>query len=118
MQPKAFRVVVSETVVQPLVVAVVEALLLKLPLQIPVSLRDEEKLRMRLLQRGYDIAPVFRRGRSTCAAAPRALEDRADEQHRHVAAYAVAPDGYVRERRDRCLSERGIKCIELQHIRP
>ena len=39
---------VHEPVVEPLVVAVVEALLLQRPLEIPVGLGDEDEVRVRL----------------------------------------------------------------------
>ena len=49
MQSNAFRVSIFQTVVQPLVVTEIEALLLEFPFKVPIGLRDEEEIRMCLL---------------------------------------------------------------------
>jgi len=46
MEANALRVIVDETVVKTLVVAVVEPLLLEFPLQVPIGLGDENRVRM------------------------------------------------------------------------
>ena len=46
MKPHALGGLVFQTVIESLVVAVVKALLLQLPLQVPVGLGDEQEIRM------------------------------------------------------------------------
>ena len=49
MHAHALGIVVFQPVVQPLVVAEIESLLLELPLQVPIGLGDEKKVGMRAL---------------------------------------------------------------------
>ncbi len=46
MLAHGFGVVVNQSVIQPLVIAVVEALLLQLPLKAPICLGHEQRLRI------------------------------------------------------------------------
>ena len=87
------RVVVHQAVVEPLVVAVVEALLLQRPLEIPVGLGHEHEAWMRALHSGDHGRPVVGVRSGPTALTPRALEGVVHHQHRHVAAHAVALRG-------------------------
>ena len=81
----------DEAVVEPLVVAVVEALLLERPLEVPVRLgRRRRSPGWRLLTARDHARPVVVGRPRPGALAPRALEDVVHHQHRHVAAHAVA----------------------------
>ena len=91
VEPHLFGALVHESVVEPLVVAVVEALLLQRPLQVPVRLGHEHGTR--------DATRARRRSRSASsrpavAAPPRSpqvrVEDVVHHEHRHVAADTVA----------------------------
>ena len=86
-------VLVGEPVVEALVVAVVESLLLQRPLAIPVGLRDEDEVGMDVLDDRDRRRPVLVSGPRPATCAPRALEDVVHHQHRHVAAHAVALSG-------------------------
>ena len=92
LQMAAHRVrgAADEAIVEPLVVAEVEALLLERPLHVPVGLRDEHERRMRRANRGDDRRPVVLRRRGTRSLAPRACEDLVGHEHCHVAADPVA----------------------------
>src|SRR5271165_7010058 len=103
---------------EPLVVAEVETLLLQLPLQVPVSLGNKEKVRMRFLSGGDYVAPVLGFRPRPCTAAPRAFEDCVQQQHRHVAANAIALAGNTGKRFNRGPAKPGLKRIQLQHILP
>lgn len=48
---------VDQAVVEPLVVAVVEALLLEVPFEVPVRLRDEEEIGVALADLADDVRP-------------------------------------------------------------
>src|SRR5512132_578198 len=85
-------------VVQTLVVAVVEALLLQRPLQIPISLGEEQESRIRLADRRYHCRPILRLWRGTDAITPGSGEDVIHDQHRHVATHTVALVGNLAER--------------------
>ena len=89
-----------EAVVEPLVVAGVEALLLERPLEIPVGLGEEEEAGMRLTDGRDHRRPVFLVRRRADARAPRPLEDVVQHEHRHVAAHAVALLRDLEQRRD------------------
>src|SRR5690606_11909874 len=102
MRTKALSVRAAEMIVERLVVREVEALLLELPFAVPVGFGDEDEAggsRPDLRDRGRPkrleygrVAVGQPRGRT-----PRALHHVRAEQHRHVAAYAVAARGHGRE---------------------
>ncbi len=48
MQTNAFGGLVLQAVVEPLVVAEIESLLLQLPLEVPIGFGNEQEVRMRL----------------------------------------------------------------------
>ena len=118
MLPHALGGPVLHPVVEFLVVAEVETLLLQLPLQIPIRLGDEPELRVPALDRRDHRRPVVVVGFGPGAATPRALEGGVQHEHGHVAPNAVALFGNLRDRLDRRLPERGLKGVELEHIRP
>src|SRR6266481_6721571 len=118
MKANTLRVVVLQAVIELLVVAEVETLLLKLPLQVPISLGNEEEAGMPFLDDGDHIKPVLRCQRRTCEVTPRADEDCIQEEHRHVAANAIALICNARDSFDHCLPKLWKKSIELQHIWP
>src|SRR5580704_11080988 len=49
MKPNSLCIVMLQAIIEPLVVAEVEPLLLQLPLQVPISLGDEAEVWMRFL---------------------------------------------------------------------
>src|SRR5215475_13621199 len=59
MRSDTLRSIMLQTVIQSLVVAVIETLLLQFPLQIPIGFGDEEDVRMSLPNGGNKIRPVF-----------------------------------------------------------
>src|SRR6266404_2359616 len=118
MKANTLRVVVLQAVIELLVVAEVESLLLKLPLQVPISLGNEEEAGMRFFDGGDHINPVLRGRPLTRAAAPGALEDRIGQKHRHIAADAVALTSDSRDGFNDCLPKPGLTRIQLQHIWP
>ena len=109
---------VFHPVVEFLVVAEVEALLLQLPLQVPVGLGDELELRPLRLDRRDERRPVVVGRPCSGPRAPGALEDRVQHEHGHVAADAVALPGDLRDRLDHRLPEPRLKGVELEHIGP
>jgi hypothetical protein len=82
------RLAAAEAVVEAFVVRVVEPLLLQLPLEVPVDLGHEAEARHPLPHPPRRIGPEGRR-----PAAPGPLEDVGQDEHRHVAAHAVALPG-------------------------
>ena len=117
MKSNILCILVLQPVVELLVVAEVESLLLKLPLQIPVRLCDEKKIRIRLFD-----------ARISQASTPSLAEDRLgfptfarrsiQHKHRHIAADAIALIGDIGHRLEGSLSEPGLKNIQLQNIWP
>jgi hypothetical protein len=61
MKPNTFGILMLQAVIEPLVIAEIKPLLLKLPLQIAVGLGDEEKVRMKFLHSGNDFVPIVSR---------------------------------------------------------
>ena len=118
MQAHALRALVLQTVVQPLVVAEIEAVLLQLPLHVPVGFGNEQEVRVGALDRRNHVVPVLGRGSVPGAAAPGPLEHVVQQQHRHVAANAVALSGNVGQGFDHRLAQAGLKGIQLQDVRP
>ena len=112
------RRLVEEAVVEPLVVAVVEAELLELPLEIPVGLGGEQHVGMDGSDGGDDVGPVLGVGHRTGPFAPGAAEHVVEHEHRHVAAHAVGEAADVDERVDGGLSEPGGEGVELGDVGP
>src|SRR5215471_15669056 len=107
-----------QTVIKPFVVAVVEAQLLQIPLAVPVRLGNEEEIRIALPHCRSELGPILPLGTLARPASPRALEDRIEEQHCHIAADTVALSGDVEHRLDRGVPEPWLECVELQHVGP
>ena len=106
-------VALLEPVVEPLVVGVVEALLLKGPFEVPVDLGEKEEARDLGSDRVRDSRPEGGRGDS-----PRSLEDLRQDEHRHVAADAIALVGDPLELSEHRLLERGVAVVQLQCVGP
>src|SRR6266404_5851727 len=87
VKPDALCVRVFKVVVECFVVTVIKAQLLQFPLQVPVSLGNEQKAGMRSLYVRNDIYPILCGGRCACTRCPCALEDRVQKQHCHVSAH-------------------------------
>ena len=106
-------VLLSQSVVQALVVGVVEALLLQRPFHVPVDLGHEQEVRMfpshglgRLRPEG--IGPD----------APGAFEHSGHDEHGHVAAHAIALAGDSLQLADHCLLQFRVGIVELQRVGP
>src|SRR6516162_1124579 len=95
MEADTFCVVMLEPIIESFVVTEVKALLLQLPLEIPISLGNEAEVGMRLLDGGNYVNPVFCRRSGSSAFAPGAFKDRVQQQHSHVATYAIGLAGNV-----------------------
>ncbi len=107
-----------QAIVQPLVVAVVEPLLLKFPLEIPVGFCDEQDLRISIAHGSDEFDPIFPPRFLACAGSPRPLEDGIHHEHGHVATHPVALFGNGKHRCGGSLAQRGTERIELSHILP
>jgi hypothetical protein len=90
VRPYAACVADGEAVVQALVVAEVDALIDEVGFAIPVRLCEEEELGMEAPQRTCHLAPVRLGSNGLQPIAPRRRSDVVEEEHRHVAADAVA----------------------------
>ncbi len=109
-------VMLAQAIVEALVVGVVEALLLECPFEVPVN-----------LDAPHEIVDQARRSTNTLGRhrpeerrtlAPGAFEDFGQDQHRHIAADAVALAGDLDEFADhRLLRGRG-GVVELQRVGP
>ena len=109
---------VHQTIVEALVVAVVEALLLERPLHVPVRLGDEDEVGTIGLHGRDHRRPVVVLGSRAGALPPGPLEDVVRHEHRHVAADAVALGCEGPERRRHGVSEAGREGVELDDVRP
>ena len=107
------RVPFAQAVVEPLVVGVVEALLLQRPFHVPIDFRHEAEVR-NLLAHAADRLGPERLGRD----APGPLEDFRQDQHRHVAAHAVALTGDSHQFADHGFLRSWVAVVELQRVRP
>ncbi len=86
------RVALRKTVVKPLVVGVIEALLLQGPFEVPIDLGEEEE--------AGDPRTNGRRGprpERGCGDSPRLLEDLRQDEHRHVTPDSIALTGDLRK---------------------
>ena len=90
MKANILRTIVLKPIVELLVLAEIKTLLLQLPLQIPIGLSNEKETWMLLLNCPDHVDPVLGGRPLTRAAAPRSLEDRIQQKHRHIAADAIA----------------------------
>src|SRR5262249_35060173 len=90
MLANALCAAMLQPVVQFLVVAKVKTLLLKLPLHVPVRLSDKQEPGMFFLDPRDYLTPIFGFWPVARSNSPSAFEDRVHEQHRHVAANAIA----------------------------
>src|SRR5208337_3167884 len=81
MQADAFRILMLQPVIQPFVIAEVEAFLFQLPLQVPVGFGDEAEVRSQLLDSGNHVNPILGNWFWPRSPAPRAFEHRVQEQH-------------------------------------
>ena len=106
-------VALLQAVVEPLVVGVVEALLLEGPLEVPVDLGEEEEARD-LGSDGLRGPGPERRGGDP----PGPLEDLRQDEHRHVAADAVALAGDPPELAEHRLLEGRVAVVQLERVRP
>src|SRR4051812_19095917 len=112
-----------EAVVKTLVVSEIKAFLLQTPLHIPVDLRDETKSGMIFAHGGDGFRPERHIGGSNAATWNRALapgfkEDVWFDQHRHVAADAIAQFGHAAELIDHGAAAFRVAIVELDSIPP
>ena len=112
------RVLADDPFAEPLVVAEVEPVLLKLPLQVPVGLGDEHGLRVPAAQVTYHGRPEFLARLAPCPAAPGPGEDVAGHQHGHVAADSVALASDARQRLGRRSAHGWRERVELHDVGP
>src|SRR5262245_452705 len=100
---------IAQTIVETLVVRVVEPLLLHGPFEFPIDLGHEAEPRVPLADGARGVGPE---GRS--ATSPSTLEDVGQNEHGHVAPHAVALPGDAEELAAHRLLRRRIAVIELQ----
>ena len=106
-------VMLAQTVVQALVVGVVEALLLQRPFEVPVDLNHEEEAWGALAHPPRRLGPE-----EWGALTPGALEDVGQDQHGHVAADAVALARDFQKDVDHRFLRRGVGVVKLQRVGP
>ena len=90
MLPYRLDLSMFQPVIQPLIVAIVESLLLQFPFEIPVRFSHKEELPMAPSYGGDQLGPILSRRLLTGPLPPRPFKDRIDEQHCHIAPHAVA----------------------------
>src|SRR5215475_1013740 len=73
---------------------------------------------MALPHRWDELRPVLRFWALAGPLAPRALEDRAEQQHRHVTTNAVALFGDVQHGLETRTSHPRVKRVQLEHLGP
>ena len=113
MTPDLRRIGMAQPVIEPLVVAIVEALVLQRPFEVPIDLRHESEAGVGLADRGDRLGPERLRRQ-----APGAVEHLGQQQHRHVAAQPIAMLGNRRQLRHLGRLQHRIGIVELQRIRP
>ena len=118
MQPHTLGIVMLQTVVKALVVTKVEALLLQLPFEVPVSFGNKEEVGIGFFDGRNQLAPVFCCRRLSRTAAPGTFEDRIKQQHRHVTTDAVALAGDTQNGFEDGTTKLGLEGIQLQYILP
>src|SRR4029078_10109502 len=107
------RVAFSESVVEALVVRVVEALLLERPFEVPVDLGHERETRVRVVYRRGGTRPErLRRD------APSPGENFRQFEHRHIAPDAVALRADPLQLAKHRVLQRGIAVIQLERVGP
>jgi len=114
MQAHGFGVVVNQSVIQPLVIAVVEALLLQLPLKAPVCLGHEQGVGIFFARRLDYFLPVLCPGPRSGALPPGLLEYSIYQEHGHVTAHAVALGRDRAHGLHSCRAQAGMKGIYLR----
>ena len=97
MEPDALGRVVFQAVVQALVIAEIEPLLLELPLEVPVSLGHEKEVGVESLDGRDHFNPILRCRPLTGAVAPGPFKNVVSQEHGHVAAHAVGLAGDIRK---------------------
>ena len=112
-----------QAVVKPFVIGVMETLLLQVPFAVPVCLRHEDEIRMRRGHGGNRLRPKWRIDRRRAVARIRAVAPGfanhvGEEQHRHVAAHAVAALGDVPQVVDHRGAQAGMTIVQLQRVAP
>ena len=95
MEADVLCIAVFQPVVEPLVIAEIESLLLEFPLQVPICFGNKEEAGMLFLYCRYHIRPIFSRESRASAASPRALENGVQEKHCHVTTHPIALLGHV-----------------------
>src|SRR6185436_5226471 len=84
MESHLLRGAMLQPIVQPLVVTVVEPLLLKFPLEIPIGFCNEQDPRISLAYGSDELDPKFPPWFLTRAGSPRPLDDRIHHEHGHI----------------------------------
>jgi hypothetical protein len=118
MKSNTLCIVMFHAIIEPFVVAEVEPLLLQLPLQVPVSFRDETKMRSCSLNGRDDFTPVLGWRPLPRATALGSFENLVQDEHGHVAADAITLGRNTGDGFNRCLPQPGLKHVELQNVRP
>src|SRR5882672_4130001 len=113
VEPNAFCAIVLQPVIEPLVVAEIEPQLLQLPFHVPVSFRNKLERRILFLDSRDHISPVFRCRTLARATVPGLPENRAKNQHRHVASNAIALARDTHKGFDHRLSKAWLKGVQL-----
>ena len=113
------RVRAQEPVVHRLVVGEVEALLQELPFAVPVGLGDEEEVGVPLAHRGHRLRPEALADPVVLEAiTPRPLDHVRQQQHRHVAARAVALRGHRLELGEHGRAAGTVRVVHLRGVPP
>ncbi len=107
------RITAAQPVIQALVVAVIEALLLQGPFHVPIGLGHKGEVQVLLAHGGDRLRPERFRTHS-----PGAFKDFGQQQHGHVAAHAVAFAADCGQLLDLGGLQCGIGVVELQRVGP
>src|SRR5580692_9470429 len=104
MEPNTLCIVMFQAIIEPLVVAEVEPMVLQLPLQIPVSFGDKAESRIVFLHSSDDVIPILGWRTLPCTTCPGPFEDLIQQEHCHVAADAVTLSRDARHSFNDCLA--------------
>jgi len=107
-----------QPVAKPLVIRIVEALLQQIPFHVPIHFGDEQRVGVMVFDRRDHHRPEFQRGRMAGAFAPGLGKNPVGDQHRHVAANAVALGRDVAQRLDHLGAHGGVEGVELGGVGP
>src|SRR4051794_7055980 len=113
-----FCVAVEQTIVEMLVIAVIEPELLKRPFEVPVCFSDKDELGVPSTYGCNDIGPVLGCGPFSGAVSPSLNEDVVEQKHCHVAAHSITLPGYAVKSIDLSLAQTGREGIQLSGIGP